>query len=177
MSKNLIQSDLAFKIYTDLKSAINQQGFLFLFIGRTLKEIKDQEIFKSLGYEDFRSFLLDPELKQKPSTSYAYIRVYEYYVEKLGLAEQEVAGIGINRLQRLLPALKNKTDDEAKNLITEVGTLTHLDYNQVVRENGLDIPKPSMYRDAETGKWIIEFDEAHTVKIYNKTKNEVLYGF
>lgn len=169
------KTDLAFNTYSFLKDALRQQGYLFLVIGKTLKDIRDGKLFKGLNYESFADFLQDPELKQKPSTCYAYIRIYEFYVEKLGLPEAEVVEVGMNRLQRLLPALKEKTEDEAREILTDIGSMTHLDYNQEVKSRGLDIVRPSMYRDNESGKWIIEFDESRVKRVYNKTANTILF--
>lgn len=170
-----IQSKIAFDKYSGLKDALKQQGYLFLFIGKTLRDIRDDKLFIDLGYETFGDFLQDPELKQKPSTCYAYIRIYEYYVEKLEMKESEVVEVGMNRLQRLLPALKKRTDEEAKEIVSDIGAMTHLDYNQEVKERGLDIERPSMYQDAETGKWIIEFYEKNIKRIYDKTSNETIF--
>lgn len=170
-----IKVNEAYECYAGLKDALKQQGFLFLYIGKTLKDIRDKEMYKDLGYEDFKDFLQDPELKQKPSTCYAYIRIYEYYVEKLGLSDSEFVNIGMNRLQRYLPGLKKKDDNEAKEEIIRIGSMTHQDYNIEARENGFDIERPSMYKDNETGKWIIEFYVGTVEKIYNKTANEIIY--
>ncbi len=176
MKNKLIISnkDIAYKIYDGLRNAIKQQGLLFLFIGKALKQIRDEDIYKELGYDSFAFFLQDPELKQKPSTSYAYIRIYEYYIEQLGMVESEVINVGMNRLQMLLPALKKKTDEDAREIISSVGELTHLDYKQEIKERGLDIERPSLYRDAETGLWIIEFTDGTVQRIYNRSRNLII---
>ena len=172
------EQKLAYDMYDLLQKSIREHAKLFLKIGRILKEIRDYELHKHIGdggFDTFQDFLNNPEIAVKPSTAYLYIRIYEYYVDRLGLLEQEVIEIPVNRLMRALPALKKLDDDKAKEMITDIKYMTNQDYEIEVKEKGLDFIKPSIYKDKETGLYIIDFEEKDVLKIYNKTKREKVW--
>lgn len=157
------QQQQAWNLYNDLRGAIRQQAKLFLFIGKTLKEIRDTKIYRYLGeggYETFDQFLNDPDIGiRKASTLYLYIRIYEYYCLQLAMPEDEVVTIPINRLMYLLPALKEKSNEEAKGIVEQIAPLTTHDYDVVVKEKGLiDNQRPKVYRHKVCGKWIVDVD-------------------
>jgi hypothetical protein len=158
---------IAFNIYNDLQVAIKQQAKLFLIIGRLLRDIRDKELFKYLGeggYDTFIHFLNNPEIGLRQSTAYLYIRIYEYYVERLRLSEEEVLEIPINRLMRLLPALKTKNDIEAKETILRIGKMTNYDSDQEIKESKLETERPLLYRHKDCGKFIFQYEELEMCK-------------
>jgi hypothetical protein len=157
----------AFTKYELLQSLIKQQSKLFLIMGLTLKEIRDQKLYLHLGdggFDTFINFLNNPEIGLRQSTAYSYIRIYEYYIERLEMTEEDVLAIPINRLQRLLPALKGKEDGEAKELITNIGMMTNYDYDQEVKEQKLVSDRPLMYCCKECAKYKIEYHEKDICK-------------
>jgi len=170
----------AWETYQTLQTAFVNQAKLFLYIGQLAKNIRDKKLYKYLGeggFATFGQFLNNSEISRlAPSTIMAYIRIYEYYIERLQLIEGQLLDIGTNRLQKLLPRLKVKPDEEAKEILQDIGILTHDDYKKEVRERGLDIERPSVYMDKNTGRYIIEFEENTVLRVYNKTKNEVMFG-
>ena len=170
----------AWQAYTNLKDAFVNQAKLFLFIGKLAKDIRDKKLYKYLGdggYDTFGMFLKNPEISRlAPSTIMSYIRIYEYYVERLQLLEGEILEVGTNRLQKMLPRLKAKNDDEAREIVKDIGVLGHDDYKKEVRERGLDVNKPFLYQDKETGKYIFEFEPSQVLRVYNKESNEVIFG-
>lgn len=172
------KQEKAYSNYSQLINTGGQEIALYLFRGKLLKEIRDEKLYNYLGeggYDTFQMFLQDPELKWKPSTSYAYIRIYEYYVLRLNLSDTELRRIAWNRLQMVLPKLKAKEDGEAKEIITSIGEMTHSDYKKEIEEKKLTIDKPSLYRDDETSKWIFEFREHQMSRIYNLDKKVVIF--
>lgn len=170
----------AWQAYTTLKEAFVNQAKLFIFIGKLAKDIRDKKLYKFLGnggYDTFGMFLKNPEISRlAPSTIMAYIRIYEYYVERLQMLEGEILEVGTNRLQKLLPKLKNKPDAEAREIVKDIGVLTHDDYKKEVRERGLDSSKPLLYQDKETGLYIFEFEPNQVLRVYNRESNEVIFG-
>lgn len=174
------KQNMAWASYNLLIDAFVNQAKLFLYIGKLAKDIRDKKLYKFLGnggYDTFGMFLKSPEISRlAPSTVMAYIRIYEYYIERLQIIEGEILEVGTNRLQKLLPKLKNKPDAEAREIIKDIGVLTHDDYKKEVRERGLDTNKPLLYQDKETGLYIFEFEPNQMLRVYNRESNEVIFG-
>ena len=76
---------------------------------------------------------------------------------------------------KLLPHLKKKSDEEAKELLISIGNMTDFDYSIEVKEKKLNSKKPALYLDKETGLYILDFDENQMLRIYNKTEDKVLW--
>lgn len=174
------KSYFAWQIYEELKKAVRMQATLFLVIGRCLKLVRDESLYLHLGeggFGSFGEFLSNPEIGIKPSTAYLYIRIYEYYIEKLAMKEEEVASVPINRLMRLLPILRVREEDEAKSVIKEISTLGNKDYEAYVAEKlvGYEVQKPLLYIDKETGLYVFEFDPASVLRIVNTRDNKVIF--
>lgn len=180
VSEKEVQQKIAWSCYQTLQESFTNQAKLFLYIGMVLKRIRDEKLYKYLGdggYDTFKMFLKNPEISRlAPSTLMAYIRIYEYYIERLEILEGRVLEIGTNRLQKLLPRLKEKPDDEARAIVEDIGLLGHDDYKKEVREKGLEIPKPSLFLDKLTGKYILEFETDQVLRIYNRSTNTVIFG-
>lgn len=176
-TSNAIQRK-AFDLYGQLQTAIKEQARLFLVVGKILKQIRDEKLYRQIGeggYDTFHHFLNNPEIGIPQSTAYLYIRVYEYYVFKLKMLEAEIIAIPINRLMKLLPALKKKEDEEAKALISSIGFMTNTDYGKEIEEKKLGSDRPRLYHSNIEGKWIFEFKEEQVEKIINKTKGEIIF--
>lgn len=156
---NAIQKK-AWNLYTELQAEIKEQAKLFLLIGRNLKIVRDEHLYRQIGeggFDTFEQFINNPEIGLRYSTAYLYIRIYEYYVERLKLLQEQVIRVPVNRLMRLLPVLKKKDDDEARGIVEEISEVTNYDYDQLLIEKKLDLPdRPRVYRCKECGKWKVE---------------------
>jgi len=179
MVDELIKPDKAWEIYTFLQHALRKQVELFIDIGKALKTMRDDKLYLQLGkggFDTFQQFLNNAEIGLRPSTAYLYIRIYEYFYERLKLTQEEIVAIPITRLMRLLPILKEKDDIEAKKIVEKVSGLTTYDYDQIINEDKLEIDKPYLFQDKETGKYIFEFKPEQMLRIVNKETGVKLYG-
>lgn len=155
-----LTKDQAWEVVNKLNEALHNQAKLFLIVGQLLKEIRDKQLFKLIGEggsDDFIQFVNSIGMSQP--TAYLYIRIFEYYIEKLGMDEGEIIKIPLNRLMRLLPNLKKLSDEDAKAMVQKVGPLTHTDYSIEVKENHLETERPILRTHKECGKYIFEFRE------------------
>lgn len=150
----------AYNLYEELKTRLIQHGYVFLKIGSILKKIRDEKLYKEIGeggLDDFQQFLASPEIAIKRTTAYLYIQVYEFYVEKLGLAEEQVVAVPSYKLYRLLPLLRHKTKEEVMKVLDDTTGLGVKDTEEVINEKKLDpYRRPKVYRH-ECGKWVIEY--------------------
>lgn len=168
--------EVATRFFDQIKYDLRAQGRLFLQLGKSLKLVRDEELYTLLDFASFDEFINDPEIGLKRATAYLYIRIYEYYSLRLTIDEEELTQIPISRLMRLLPALKKMDDKQAKEKMQEIGKMTTWDYESTVRQEKLESNRPLMYRSKETGKYIIEFFEEDVEKVYNNTNKEILFG-
>ena len=123
---------------------------LFLEFGYVLKKIRDEKLYLQMGeggFETFYQFLADPEINLNPNTASAYIRVYEFYVEKLGFKKEKLLGIPLNRLNQIKNFLEDKTKNEVEEWIEKARTLGREDFvkemesKKIVKEKGVKIVK------------------------------------
>lgn len=175
-TSNAIQSR-AYDLYKETIALIQEQATLFIRLGKSLKIIRDDKLYKYIGeggFDTFQHFLNNPEIGLRQSTAYLYIRIYEYYIEQLKLSNDEVVKIGVTKLMRLLPVLKSKGDNEAKEIVTSIGEMTVFDADQEVKDKNLEIDRPKLFQDKATGKFIFEYKSEQMLKIINKTTGEVI---
>lgn len=179
MPNDLTKPDKAWEIYTFLQQALRKQAELFIEIGKALKQMRDERLYLQLGkggFDTFQQFLNNAEIGIRPSTAYLYIRIFEYFMERLKMTQAEVLDIPITRLMRLLPVLKEKTDDEAKKIVEKISGLTTYDFDVVVGEDKLETDRPTLFKDKETGKYIFEFKPDQMLRIVNKETGVKIYG-
>lgn len=153
--------DLALSLLRDLQVAIKEQARLFLVIGNILKQIKEGQLYLHMGqggYDTWEHFLNNPEVGLRRSTAYLYIRIYEYYIEKLKMKEDEVTAIPINRLMRILPKVKEMSDEQAKEFTQSIGYMTSHDFDAELKDRGMDYSRPLLRTDKNCGRYIFEFD-------------------
>lgn len=161
------KQERAFDLYQKLVQAIRQQKILFLVLGRLLKDIRDGKLYLQLGEGGFKSweeFISNPEISIGQSTARMYIAIYEEYVLRIGMTEQEVAELPVTRLQRLLPIVNKKDPNEARAIVEDMSVLGKRDFDIEVRKRKQLTPEPIVYQHKDTGKWCIEYrpDWIHT---------------
>lgn len=158
-------SDRSFAVIEELKQKIKLSNLLYLDIGRLLKQIRDERLFTSYGTESFIHFINHAEIGMKQSKAYALIEIYEYFVERLGLAEEVVGEIPYTRLSDTIPHLRKLTDDQAREKIGAVGGLTNYDYREVLREGNFP-ERPVVYLNSDKTKWNVRLSTKSLGKIF-----------
>ncbi|KKR27917.1 MAG: hypothetical protein UT61_C0062G0017 [Candidatus Woesebacteria bacterium GW2011_GWA1_39_8] len=151
----MANNELAFNLLQELKGFLRQQGILFLEIGRLLKTIRDQEYFKIFGNESFTEFLGDPDIGIGYSTAYAYIYVFEVYIQKYGYARTQVAEVPWSKLRLIAPSLKEASKEKAEELFDKAKTLSRSDLALELKgKTDFDEIKPYIKLEKHTcGKW------------------------
>jgi hypothetical protein len=67
--KKIVRSN-AQEIHRDILTLKKDMGLAFLKMGELLKEIRDNNYYKELGYDNFISYIVNSELGFKRSTAY-----------------------------------------------------------------------------------------------------------
>lgn len=155
--------DLAFDLNKKLLTARKLQDITFLAMGKILKVIRDRKLYKTLDFEDFSQYLASEELSFSREKAYVYIRIYELYVERLHLNQDELSKLGVVRLMMLAPVVRNiESDEEA---IKKVEEAKDLRYNDFVRQTKIQTSKdgkPTVYFSEELQKWVVNFYDDKT---------------
>jgi len=158
------KQEVAHRLYKELYSVIVQTSMNFLELGRLLKIIRDEKLYEYMGdggYDSFRMFMADASLGIKHSTAYAFIRLYEVYVLKLGYPQQGLSDIPWAKLQLLAGIVEPQNKQQSDEWVEKARTLSNSDFTLEVREHKANakettfVPFPHMFRCKECGKWII----------------------
>lgn len=154
---NVTEPEKAFALYQMLLQAKRNQDYLFLGIGKLLKEIKDNELYRQLDYESFNEFVTSDELGFSRESAFLYVRVYEYYIERLKLDAEYVGKINLARLGQMLPLLKKLDNPEKEiEMVEEFSNLRQSDFMLKLRQGRGD-DKPTVHYSKELGKWLVEY--------------------
>lgn len=157
--KKIVKSN-AQEIHRDILTLKKDMGLAFLKMGELLKEIRDNNYYKELGYDNFISYIVNSELGFKRSTAYYYISIFEFFVEKLKWEQEKIVGMGYDKLVRLMPIIK-KNPDNLEDLVTDAEVLRPYDFNKKYKDeekqNGHEdfLAPPEYFRCEKCGKWII----------------------
>lgn len=154
----LSDADRAFKTWEALLVAKRSHDGLFLVIGKLLKDVRDQELWKFHDYDNFTQFLGSEELGFSREKAFMCIRTYEYYIEYLQLNPESVGKMNLSRLSMMMPVLKKIEDKtEAVKQIESFQSLRHGDFVREVKARTNRDGKPSVYFSEENDKWIVDY--------------------
>jgi hypothetical protein len=82
----------------------------YLLLGSLLKDVRDREEWKKLGYHSFNSFLGDPDNGFTFSEAKTWIKVVEIFQQELCIPLHRLAKISVRKLYLISPVVK--TDPE-----------------------------------------------------------------
>lgn len=164
----LPEKELTFAAFQKLVQAKRFQDLTFIAIGKILKMFRDQKLYKNLDFDNFSQFLASEELSFSREKAYVYIRVYEVFVERLQISEDELSKIGVVRLMFLAPVIRGIEDnDEAIKAIDEHKDLRYNDFVAKMKSATNKDGKPTVFFSEEVNKWIVNFyeDKTHLVPL------------
>jgi len=156
------KQELSFGLYQELAKALQHEKRLFFTIGKILKTIRDDKLYKYIGdggFDTFRQFTSAPEINLTQPRVYFYIRVYEFYVEKMQISEAELEDLSAYKLFRLLPIIREKPKKEVMALIDTVRGLGVADTEKEINDHKLAVKpdRPIIVPCPICSKWIIKY--------------------
>jgi len=157
------QGETAFKTHQNILTLKKEMGMAFVKLGMLLKQVRDENYFEVLGYNNFTSYVINSELGFSRRTAYNYIEIYEWYVEKFKYDMEYLAEIGQDKLMRLLLIIKKESPGKEKleSLMGEVRELRPVDFAKKYKDDKKQISHedylapPEYFRCKECGKWKI----------------------
>ena len=141
---------------------IYNQSLMFIEIGKSLKAIRDGNLYESLDYDTFNSYLAS---KGMPiSTGYAYIHIFEVYILGLNYSKEDIAEIPWYKLQLIAPKVRGKEKKTADEWLHKAKALSPQDLRTDIAEEKANkghedkLLYPEFYRCDVCGKWKIQKD-------------------
>jgi tRNA1(Val) A37 N6-methylase TrmN6 len=98
----------------------------YLELGRLLKEMRDNQYYKVLGFNTESEWLSSPDISIARSWASSAITVYDLYVVKLGKTPEELQGIDYTKLASIAPTVKKHPED-AQEWIDKASLLRRID--------------------------------------------------
>jgi len=167
------KAEQAFKTWELLLKFKKFHDSSFLIIGKLLKDVRDEKLYKELDYDNFTQFLATEEIGFSREKAYMCIKTYEYYIEYLNLDPEHIGGMNISRLSMMVPMLKKIEDKtEAIKKIEEFNSLRHGDFVRELKSKTNKDGKPTVYFSEELGKFYIGYhpDTCHLHDLGNFAK-------
>jgi hypothetical protein len=103
-------ADEAFMVHTQIQHRTAETAMTLLELGRLFKKIRDDKLYEAFECGSFKEYCAMPEVRFARPTIYLFISCYEKYILKHGFKKEFLAGIGVRRLQFILPVVD--TDPE-----------------------------------------------------------------
>jgi DNA modification methylase len=114
MADEIVLADKAFELDKQVDICRQQLGRNFLLMGRILKEIRDGGYSTALVGEDnenpFDVYLASKKINRVSGMQ--WIKIYETFVDKLGIEEEKLAEIGWHALLKLLPVVSEENKEK-----------------------------------------------------------------
>lgn len=153
-------SILATNLHNQLIRLKREMSIAFISIAEILKEIKDSELYKQLGYDYFSEYVQSPEIGLNVRTAYYYIDIYETFIQKFGYKREELMEYSYDKLRKLLPIV-NKEDVKVGEIMDNAVALKWSDFEKHYKDekenSGYEdkLSAPEFYRCKNCGKWVV----------------------
>lgn len=138
---SLINSNTPFELHQQLLESISFTKTGFVLIGKLLYKLKSDSIFLRAvgeGINTWEDYISQPEIGLARGEASRLIQIYEQFVLRLGLSEEEVAKIPVKNIHYLLPMVKNATEEDSDDIRALVDDAIHLsqkDFKERVYES------------------------------------------
>lgn len=113
----------AFAVEAKIKKGTGAIKQVWIALAGYLHDFYSEKMWTALGYEKFEEWLGTPEIGLKRSQTYQLIEVYEEFVVKRGITQEELAELEMSKLAVVLPALR-KGEAELEDVLADCEALS-----------------------------------------------------
>jgi len=162
------KSILALSLNDQLLALKNQFGYIMFSMAEILKKIRDDELYISLGYDNFSEYVRNPEIGMNLRTAYYYIQIYEVFIEGLGYDIEELQKYSYDRLRKIAPIMVkqltsggHKETTEVQQIMDDAVYLRWYDFEKIHKDKEANegfedyLESPEFYRCSKCKKWIV----------------------
>lgn len=129
----LAAADHAWRVHCQVIEARQRVERSFLELARLVREVRDQRLYRVLGYDTFEAWLVAPEINLSRTVGYRLIAALEA-VERHQIPEPLAVEIGVSRLELIAPALESVPASEREIVLHDAKELSYRDLRARVRE-------------------------------------------
>lgn len=126
-------ADHAWRVHSQVIEARERVERSFLDLARLLRQVRDEKLFRALGYESFEAWLADPEISLSRTVAYRLITALDA-VDRYQIPEPLAVEIGVSRLELAAPMLRDVPAPEREIVLHEAKELSYRDLAARVRE-------------------------------------------
>ena|SRR3990167_5733605 len=130
-----------FELHQKLLESISFTKTGFVIIGKLLYILHQNDTFTNAvgeGINTWDDYISQPEIGLNRGEASRMIQIYEQFVLRLGIPEEEVAKIPLKNIHYLLPIIKGATEETADDinaLIEDAKNLSQKDFRERVYES------------------------------------------
>jgi hypothetical protein len=166
------KADHAYDLYREILDTIPEETLRVFKLGHLFKRIRDEKLYKCLDSEcdNFGQFCADPKVGYQRATIYAYIEIWEKYIEELHLSMDALREIVYTRL-RLMRGVVSKDPDE---WLSRARSWSDKDFINAVRKEKGRQPMPAQ-EEVQTkvgGRNYMDYVSKHPCILHPSRKSE-----
>lgn len=128
------RANVAFELENKVKELKTKVGTSFLELGKTLKEIRDNQYYLDLGFESITQWLSSPDVSISPTWAWHFISVYEVLILERKLTTSSVLATDYNKLHQIVPVLRNNPSENAEEWLEKARSLRVVDLKREIQE-------------------------------------------
>lgn len=124
------ERDLAFDLLTELNQKLKAHHRSFFEIGRLLTELKEKELYKTLGqggYDTWSQFMAGNELSVNSKTAEAYMNLYDFWVKQQNYTLDELSEVPYDKLRMVQPMARQLDSAGVRELFEKTKVLSRTD--------------------------------------------------
>lgn len=116
MTKEIVKvdtklADEAFMVHTQIQHRTAETAMNLLELGRLFKQIRDGHLYEAFECASFKEYCAMPEVRFARPTIYLFMACYEKFILKHDFKKEFLAGIGVRRLQFILPVVDSDPEE------------------------------------------------------------------
>jgi hypothetical protein len=165
------KADYAHDLYREIVDTIPEETLRVFKLGHLFKRIRDEKLYKHLDSEcdNFGQFCADPKVGYQRATIYAYIEIWEKYIEELHLNMDTLWEITYSRLRKIMPYVSKDPDE----WLSRAGSWSNKDLiNAIRKEKGRQPMSEPKEVQRGINKKYVDYVGEHGCILHEKRKSE-----
>ncbi len=161
----------AYELHTELVTIINYSRRSFVAMGKLLYELRLGDNFTKAigaGIDTWDDYIAQPEIHLSRGESERLMQIYDYFVLRNGISEDELSEAPIKSLHYLLPMAKKENNLDISEMVKSASTLSQRDFREVVGD--------IHYGDGRTYEYMVMkrcFETGSLTKVHDITSEQI----
>ena len=151
MAETKNRGETAYQLEKQIIETKESIGNSFIKLGQLLKEVRDRNYYRELGYSKFSEYLSSPEIGISRSWAYDFIKIYEVLILKHKVPHAELIGVDYTKLRQILPVVERQPE-EAEVWVEMAKNLRRVDLQREIddKKENIDYTRKVAYLSVAT---------------------------